>query len=58
MGGTGDGGSELDEGLLRLVAGRLGQLTFVERVSIFPASKLDSEESISIPRPGGATLGV
>jgi hypothetical protein len=42
MGGTRDGDSGLDEALLRLVAGRLGQLTLVERVSLFPASKPDS----------------
>jgi hypothetical protein len=42
MAGNGDGGSELDEALLRLVAGRLGQLTLVERVSILPAPKPDS----------------
>jgi len=42
MGGNGDDDSGLDEALLRLVAGRLGQLTLVERVSTFPASKPDS----------------
>ena len=42
MGGNGDDDSGLDEALLRLVAGRLGQLTLVERVSTFPASKSDS----------------
>jgi len=42
MGDNGDGDSGLDEALLRLVARRLGQLTLVERVSTFPASKPDS----------------
>jgi hypothetical protein len=35
MEGNGDSGSGLDEALLRLVARQLGQLTLVERVSIF-----------------------
>lgn len=42
MGNNRDVGSELDEALLRLVARRLGQLTLVKRVLIFPASKPDS----------------
>lgn len=32
----------LDEALLRIVARRLGRLTIVERVSVFPSSKPDS----------------
>lgn len=37
-----DSDSGLDEALLRLVAGRLGDLTLIERVSVFPATKPDS----------------
>lgn len=37
-----DSDSGLDEALLRLVAGRLGELTLIERVSVFPAAKPDS----------------
>jgi hypothetical protein len=42
MGDDGDTDSGLDETLLRLVAGRVGQLTLVERVSLFPAAKPES----------------
>jgi len=37
-----DSGSGLDEALLRLIARRLGELTLIERVSVFPAAKPDS----------------
>ena len=37
-----DSDSGLDEALLRFVARRLGQLTLIERVSVFPAAKPDS----------------
>lgn len=35
-------GSGLDEELLRLVARRVGGLTLIDSVSVFPAAKLDS----------------
>ena len=37
-----DAGSGLDEELLRFVARRLGRLTLIDSVSVFPASKPDS----------------
>lgn len=42
MESNGDSDSGLDETLLRLVAKRLGELTLIKRVSVFPAAKPDS----------------